>query len=104
MANLNYSGTENIGGLSFDGGVTYAAASTYARTGATHNESAWLNSGILNVGSPTAITVTAVVTNKVYDGTTTADSTPTITSGTLLLATRRLCQKLTPPKAQGQSR
>jgi autotransporter-associated beta strand protein len=80
--------SDSIGGLSFDGGATYQANGTWGGTssGATHKLSPPFATGLtgtLTVGSPRAITVTAASNTKVYDGTTSAAATPTITSGSL---------------------
>jgi hypothetical protein len=50
---LNYTGTDKLAGISFDGGVTYQPLGTYGAvgSGATHTSAAFSGSGILQVAT-----------------------------------------------------
>ena len=74
---------QTVAGLSFDGGATFAATGTWGASGKTHNDSRFTGTGTLTASSPVAITVTAAANSKIYDGTTSAAATPTLTAGTL---------------------
>jgi autotransporter-associated beta strand protein len=79
MVTNSFSGSQKIGALSFDGGTTVQASGTWGSTSstATHKDSRFTGSGLLN--NSIAITVTAVANSKTYDGATSAAATPTLT-------------------------
>lgn len=80
---LNFTGTDTIGGLSFDGGATWQATGTWGGvgSGASHEDSRLTGNGMLNVVM--AVTVTAATDAKTYDGTTGSTGMPAMV-GTLL--------------------
>ena len=82
MVTNSFSGTDTIGGLSFDGGATWQEAGTWGSSTSTaaNKDSHFTGAGILNVAM--AITVTAQANTKSYDGGTSSATAPTYT-GTL---------------------
>jgi fibronectin-binding autotransporter adhesin len=83
MVTLGFSGSEDIRGLSFDGGATYQPAGTYgsSSSGATHQDDTHFStsgSGILNVtGIPSANVLTASPSGSVYGSSVNLTSTVT---------------------------
>ncbi|PYJ05715.1 MAG: hypothetical protein DME25_07930, partial [Verrucomicrobia bacterium] len=80
LVNLNFTGTENIHGLSYNGGTTYQAAGTYGATGsgATHQDSRFSGTGILNVtAGPSSVALVSSGTPAVYGTTVTFTATVT---------------------------
>ena len=90
VVNLAFSGTPNsIKGLSFDGGATFKAAGTWGSpsSGAAHTDSRFTGTGVLNVltGPATSVSVSSSDNPVVYGNavTLTATLTPANATGTV---------------------
>jgi autotransporter-associated beta strand protein len=70
VVNLAFVGTQNINQLSFDGGTTFQAAGAWGAvgSGATHTDSRFTGSGILNVAVGGTIPP-PVIQSPIFDGT-----------------------------------
>ena len=89
LVNLNFTGTDNIHAISFDGGVTYLPTGTYGTTvaGATHPDDVrFQGGGLLNVTAAPSTTALASSGSPVAYGSTvtlTANVTPSGVTGTV---------------------
>jgi len=83
-ANLNYTGTNTIAGLSFDGGTTLQAGGTWGSTSSTaaNQNSHFTGTGVLNVVLPTATAVTSSANPSAYGQSVSFTATVTATVGT----------------------
>ena len=68
VVNLNYSGTDTIAALSFDGGSTFETSGTWGSTSssATHKDSRFTGNGILRVAPSTLTEVSSSQSPSVY--------------------------------------
>jgi autotransporter-associated beta strand protein len=88
VVNLNFTGTNLIRGISFDGGATFGAAGTWGPTGSgvAHQSAQLAGTGFLEVaGAPSAITLISSGTPAVYGSPVnlTATVTPSGATGTV---------------------
>ncbi|MEI6084335.1 MAG: MBG domain-containing protein [Verrucomicrobiota bacterium] len=67
--NLNFTGTDTIAALSFDGGSTFQAVGTWGSTSSTaaHKDSHFSGSGILQIVSPTTTALVSSVNPSTYN-------------------------------------
>ena len=83
-ANLNFTGSNTIAGLSFDGGTTFQAGGTWGSTSSTaaNQNSHFTGTGVLNVVLPTATAVTSSANPSAYGQSVSFTATVTATVGT----------------------
>lgn len=83
-ANLMFTGTNAIAGLSFDGGLSYQSGGTWGSPGsaAANQDSRFTGAGVLNVVLPTVTTVMSSVNPSTYGQPASFTATVTATAGT----------------------